>query len=85
MIKLRIALLAMDWVNKLYFSINKTNVNVLFDANNETIVSSTATSINIYHLIHYILSRLGMHSILFFIFYKGELGRHSTAGTALPA
>lgn len=35
----------MDEVIKLYFSINKTNVNVLFDANNEFTVNSTATSL----------------------------------------
>jgi len=47
----------------------------LFDANNETIVSNTTTSINIYHLVHYILSRLGMHSILFLWRWVGKVQR----------
>lgn len=86
LIKPCIALPAMDEVIKLYFSINKTNVNVLFDANNELTVNSTATSLPF--ITSFTALRLGTHSAHSargFFSGKGELGRLSTLGPALSA
>lgn len=83
LIKPCIALPAMDEVIKLYFSINKTNVNVLFDANNELTVNSTATSLPF--ITSFTALRLGTHSARGFFSGKGELGRLSTSGPALSA